>query len=103
MAVAESFLAGRVGGADDPEVYQVMVHVGADALAENAVPGPAAQGVSAETPPSAPGDPADPARCHVEDGPAISISTARMLGCVAALSWMQHDRGGAVLALAVVC
>jgi Domain of unknown function (DUF222) len=100
VAVAESFLAGRVAGADDPEVYQVMVHVGADALAEGAAPGPAAQaGVSAETPPSAPGDPADPGRCHVEDGPAISISTAQMLGCVAALSWMQHDRGGAVLAL----
>ena len=45
-----------------------------------------------------PGDPADPARCHVEDGPAISISTAQMLGCTAALSWMTHGRGG-ILAL----
>ena len=53
------------------------------------------EGVSAETL----GDPADPGRCHVEDGPGISVSTAQMLGCVAALSWMQHDRGGAVLAL----
>jgi hypothetical protein len=37
--------------------------------------GPAADpaGVSAETPAAepVPGDPADPARCHVEDGPAI--------------------------------
>jgi len=37
--------------------------------------------VSAETP---------PARCHVEDGPAISVSTAQMLACTAALSWMTH-------------
>ena len=46
-------------------------------------------GVSAETPapaPRAPGDPADPARCHVQDGPALSASTAQMLGCTAALS-----------------
>jgi hypothetical protein len=46
-----------------------------------------------------PGDPADPARCHVEDGPAISVTTAQMLGCTAALSWMEHDRDGAVLRL----
>ena len=38
-------------------------------------------------------------RCHVEDGPAISVSTAQMLGCTAALSWMAHDRGGSVLRL----
>jgi 5-methylcytosine-specific restriction endonuclease McrA len=46
-----------------------------------------------------PGDPADPARCHVEDGPAISVSTAQMLACTAALSWMTHGGAGAVLAL----
>ena len=59
-------------------------------------------GVSAETPapaPRVPGDPADPARCHVEDGPALSVSTAQMLGCTAALSWMRHDGGGAILDL----
>src|SRR5690348_15089197 len=36
VAVAESFLAGKVAGADDAEIYQVVVHTGA--------------GVSAETP-----------------------------------------------------
>ena len=46
-----------------------------------------------------PGDPADPARCHVEDGPAISVSTAQMVACTAALSWMTHGDAGAVLAL----
>ena len=59
-------------------------------------------GVSAETPAAqarVPGDPADPARCHVEDGPAISVSTAQMVTCTAALSWMTHGDGGAVLAL----
>jgi 5-methylcytosine-specific restriction endonuclease McrA len=59
-------------------------------------------GVSAETPPAAPpgpGHPADPARCHVEDGPAISVSTAQMLTCTAALSWMLHDHDGTVLDL----
>jgi hypothetical protein len=63
--------------------------------------GPAGD-VPAETPAAparVPGDPADPARCHVEDGSAISASTAQMLGCTAALSWMAHGDGGAVLAL----
>jgi HNH endonuclease len=55
-------------------------------------------GVSAETPARVPGDPADPARCHVEDGPAISVTTAQMLVCTAALSWMRHGRDG-ILAL----
>jgi hypothetical protein len=54
VAVAESFLAGQVAGADDPEIYQVMVHVGTGAL-DAAEPG----NVSAETP-----GPADPARCR---------------------------------------
>jgi hypothetical protein len=101
VAVAESFLAGKVAGADDAEVYQVVVHAGTDALAEGPTLEPA--GVSAETStapaPRVPGDSADPARCHVEDGPAISASTAQMLGCTAALSWMTHARDGSVLAL----
>ena len=48
VAVAESFLAGKVAGADDPEVYQVVVHAGAGVLTEP----PAPAGVSAETPPA---------------------------------------------------
>ena len=51
----------------------------------------------AETPATVPGHPAEPARCHVEDGPAISISTAQMIACTATLSWMLHDRDGPVL------
>jgi hypothetical protein len=98
VAMAESFLAAKVAGADEPEIYQVVVHAGADMLAEP----PAPAGVSAETPtapPPVPVDPAGPARCHVEDGPAISVSTAQMITCTAALSWMTHGDAGAVLAL----
>ena len=98
VAVAESFLAGKVAGADDAEVYQVVVHAGTDVLTEPAAP----PGVSAETPAArarVPGDPADPARCHVEDGPAISVSTAQMIACPAALSWMTHGDRGEILAL----
>jgi len=32
VAVAEAFLAGKVAGADDAEVYQVVVHVGTGAI-----------------------------------------------------------------------
>ncbi len=95
LVVAESFLAGKVAGADDAEIYQVVLHVGTDVTAE--------PDVSAETPGPAdragPGDPADPARCHVEDGAAVSVTTAQMVGCTAALSWMTHAAGGAVLNL----
>jgi len=98
VAIAESFLAGKVAGADDAEVYQVVVHAGADVLAGPTVPA----GVSAETPAApvrVPGDPADPARCHVQDGPAISVTTAQMIACTAALSWMRHADSGEILAL----
>jgi hypothetical protein len=110
VAVAEAFLADKITAADDPEVYQVIVHVGTDALpaaaggegeGDAAVPAQPT-GVSAETPTGTepvPGHPADPARRHVEDGPALSVSTAQMLTCTAALSWMRHDRGGTVLDL----
>jgi 5-methylcytosine-specific restriction endonuclease McrA len=110
LVIAEAFLAGKIATAGDPEVYQVIVHVGTDALtpagpAEPVDPDPADPGdpadVPAGTPGTArtPGHPADPARCHVEDGPAISVTTAHMLGCTAALSWMLHHRDGTILDL----
>jgi hypothetical protein len=58
--------------------------------------------VSAETPsprPRPPGHPAGPARCHVEDGPAISVTTAQMIACSAAWRWMLHDSAGKLLDL----
>jgi hypothetical protein len=117
LAIAEAFLAGKIAAAGDPEVYQVIVHVGTGAItpASPAVsPGadpatspaadPAADpaGVSAETPAAVrgdPADPADPARCHVEDGPAISVTTAQMIACSSSWSWMLHDSAGKLLDL----
>ncbi len=131
VAISEAFLAEKVAIADDPDVYQVIVHVGTDAIippGPSTTPSPppdpgtdarpratqpatppagAPGGVSAETPEPArqvpepgrrfPGHPADPARCHVEDGPAISVSTAQTVACTATLSWMLHDHDGTLL------
>ncbi len=103
VAISEAFLAEKVAVADDPDVYQVIVHVGTDAVisAPSATPpAQAPRGVSAETPApgrKVPGHPADPARCHVEDGPAIRVSTAQMVACTATLSWMLHDHDGTLL------
>ena len=109
LVIAEAFLAGKAAAADDPEVYQVIVHVGTDAV--TAAPSPAspaagAGDVSAETSGAGlqtPGHPADPARCHVEDGPAISVTTAQMIACSSALSWMLHDSVGKLLDLGRRC
>jgi Domain of unknown function (DUF222) len=101
LVIAESFLAEKVAAAADPEVYQVVVHVGTDAITPGRPPAGAGD-VSAETSgssPQPPDHPANPARCHVEDGPAISVSTAQMITCSAALSWMRHDSDGKVLDL----
>ena len=97
VQVAEAFLAGKAAGAEDAEVYQVVIHAGTDAI-------PTPPGVSAETPPPSRSaadlaDPAGPGRCHVEDGPAISVTTAQLLTCTAALSWMLHARDGKILSL----
>jgi hypothetical protein len=98
VVIAESFLAAKITAAADPEIYQVIVHVGTGALPPDTEPGPQ-PGVPAETPPAprVPGHPADPGRCHVQDGPAISVSTAQMIGCTAALTWLLHDRDGTAL------
>jgi hypothetical protein len=108
LVVAEAFLAEKVAATDDSEVYQVVVHVGTDAMPGGSAAG--ARDVSAETTPAdapalsapsarPPGHPADPARCHVEDGPAISVTTAQMIACSAAWSWMLHDSAGKLLDL----
>src|SRR3954452_12510483 len=95
-AVLLKALRAAAGDQDQPG-DQVVLHVGTAVI-----PG---AGVSAETPAPAPagspspGDPADPARCHVEDGAAVPVTTAQMTGCTAALSWMTHGAGGAVLNL----
>ena len=106
LIIAEAFLAGKVAAADDPDVYQVIVHVGTEAITPaSPASGPAGEAadVSAETSAAVPGDlayPADPARCHVEDGPAISVTTAQMIACSSSWTWMLHDSAGKLLDLA---
>ena len=100
LVMAEAFLAQKAAAADDPEAYQVIVHVGTDTIASDR-PAADAGNVSAtpSSPPRPPGHPADPARCHVEDGPAISVTTAQMIACSASWSWMLHDSAGKLLDL----
>ena len=102
LVIAEAFLSEKIAAADDAEVYQVVVHVGTDSVSP-ASPAADSRDVPAETTsrpgPQAPGHPADPARCHVEDGPAISVTTAQMITCSAALAWMRHDSVGGLLDL----
>ena len=56
LVIAEAFVGGKIAAADDPEVYQVIVHVGTDAMAQSdpadadRQPGETPAGVSAETP-----------------------------------------------------
>ena len=75
LVIAEAFLGGKIAAADDPEVYQVIVHVGTDALAQNdpAIETGSQQpaGVSAETP-------APPGRCQAirPTRPAATWTTA---------------------------
>jgi hypothetical protein len=94
VAVAESFLAEKIAVAENPDVYQVIVHASADMLPAAGQAASQGQGAPAGT---LPGLAAGPGRCHVEDGPAVSVTTMGMLTCEAALSWMTHDRDGTVL------
>ena len=111
VAVAGAYLSGKIATAGNPDLYQVIVHVGPEALTDgpDPVPVPAAAAsppdVSAETPLGPPagaqcrpaGHRAHPRRCHLEDGPAISPAAARALACHATVSWMLHDHDGTLL------
>ena len=92
VEVASSYLAEKASNASNADIYQVVVHVGTQALAEP--PTTDCVDVSAETPA---GHPVDPSRCHVEDGPAISPATAQMISCEATVTWMLHDHHGNLL------
>jgi 5-methylcytosine-specific restriction endonuclease McrA len=86
--VCARYLQATIAAADNPDVYQVIIHAGAAAIADD-------ETVSAETPVW---HPARPDRCHVEDGPAISPAALQLIGCNATVSTMVHDADGAVLA-----
>jgi 5-methylcytosine-specific restriction endonuclease McrA len=122
VEVAGAYLAGKIAATSDPDLYQVVVHLGPEALA--AQPGPVAAAstaaavvatdrgdVSAETSgsgperaPAAPASqatpawhPASPGRCHLADGPAISPAAATAIACHATVTWMLHDHDGTLL------
>ncbi len=80
VEVASAFLGDKIDRASNPDIYQVIVHVGTDAL----------------TAPE-PGHPAHPDRCHIEDGPAISPAAAQLISCLATVSWMLHDHLGSLI------
>jgi hypothetical protein len=89
--IAGAFLAEKVASAGNSDIYQVIVHVGSEALTT----GPETEPQASPGRPA--GHPADPRRCHVEDGPAISPATAQRIACQATISWMLHDHAGNLL------
>ena len=131
VAVAGAYLAQKIATAGNPDLYQVIVHAGPEALLGGPGGSPAAhRGVPAETragqppagvpagtpggplagtpghlppgPAAGParrpaGHPAHPARCHLDDGPALAPAAAQALACHATVSWMLHDHDGTLL------
>jgi 5-methylcytosine-specific restriction endonuclease McrA len=105
--VCAAYLRGKIAAADNPDVYQVIIHAGAGAITEDATaaaptadPASGPPGASAEAPRRWPAShPAREDRCHVEDGPAISPSALRYIGCNATVSAMAHDADGSILAV----
>jgi 5-methylcytosine-specific restriction endonuclease McrA len=102
VEVCAAYLRSKIVSADNADVYQVIIHAGTQAITTED-PEPAR--VSAETPPPPPTvapdppvwHPASPARCHLDDGPAISPAALRLIGCNATISTMIHDADGNVL------
>lgn len=74
VEIAEAYLAGKAQNASDGDAYQVVVHADPAALANH-----------------------EGARCHIEDGPAISPDALQQIMCNAVLRWMSHDDRGNVL------
>ena len=79
VEIAEAYIAGKTRAAQNPDVYQVIVHATPDALVPDDDPGERAS------------------RCHVEDGPAISHVALQQIACDAVLSWISHDARGNAL------
>ena len=107
VGICSGYLSGRAAEADNPDPYQVVIHAGTGAITGGEDPG-----VSAETPSAKAlaaltetvplltfpvSHPAHPARCHVEDGLALSPATLQMIACNATISTMLHDADGNVL------
>lgn len=105
VQVCAAYLNDKAAHADNPDTYQVIIHAGAEAItASQDDPTQPVSRVSAETPTPAPKPlpiwhPAYRRRCHIEDGPAISPATLRLIGCNATISTMVHDADGGILAV----
>jgi hypothetical protein len=105
VEICAAYLRGKIVSADNADVYQVIIHAGAEAVtadpdapeSEPAAPGAPGDGVSAETRPI--WHPAWPGRLHLDDGSAISPGALRLTGCNATLSTMLHAADGGVLAV----
>jgi len=99
VEVCASSLQAKIATADNPDVYQVIIHAGAAAITQDDTEPPG--DVSAETPqPRWPvTHPAHADRCHIEDGPALSPAALQYIGCNATISAMVHDADGNILAV----
>jgi hypothetical protein len=103
--VCASYLRAKIATADNPDVYQVIIHAGAAAITDDP-PTAGAQQTGADQQWAAAGPapwpiwhPAWPDRCHAEDGPAISPAALQLIGCNATISTMVHDANGTILAV----
>ncbi|HLK01813.1 MAG TPA: HNH endonuclease signature motif containing protein, partial [Streptosporangiaceae bacterium] len=85
---------GKITTADNADVYQVIVHTTPHALAGTLDAAGQAPRPRTALPPS---HPAWPARCHIEDGPALDPVDAQLIACQFTVSAMLHDRDGSVL------
>jgi len=117
VGICGGYLSGRVAGAGNPDLYQVIIHAGTGAITgepDPAVPRPPGAGVSAETPgPVTSGvsagtpsqraivppetHPAWPWRCRVEDGQVVDPVALRVIACDATISAIVHDAAGNVI------
>ena len=90
VEIAEAYIAAKARAAQNPDVYQVIVHATPDALVPD---DPAPDAAAADD--HGVGERAS--RCHVEDGPAISRAALQQIACDAVLSWISHDARGNAL------
>jgi hypothetical protein len=117
VGICGDYLSGRAADAGNPDTYQVIIHAGTGAITASADPDVSAEtrpetGKTADTPSARAlaalketvplltfpiTHPAYPARCHVEDGAAISPAALQMIACNATITTMLHDVNGNVL------
>jgi hypothetical protein len=96
VQVCAGYLNAKAATAENPDTYQVIIHAGVQAISGD----PAEE--DAETPEGAAAalpisHPAHPMRCHIQDGPAVSLSTLALISCNATISTMIHDSASAIL------